>query len=114
MLGTALKGYGSRRYSHVGWLTHPEPQAAIPYHTHWLLSPAFGLSHITRSPFLLIDHECDSCQHARTHVQVLMGPVLMGPLDRLRLHTYIVLGLMLLTHIICYVVVERTILKEHE
>ncbi|PNW76743.1 hypothetical protein CHLRE_11g469500v5 [Chlamydomonas reinhardtii] len=46
--------------------------------------------------------------------KVLMGPVLMGPLDRLRLHTYIVLGLMLLTHIICYVVVERTILKEHD
>ncbi|KAG2432252.1 hypothetical protein HXX76_009170 [Chlamydomonas incerta] len=46
--------------------------------------------------------------------KVLMGPVLMVPLDRLRLHTYMVLGLMLLTHIVCYVVVERTILKEHD
>ncbi|KAG2446966.1 hypothetical protein HYH02_008120 [Chlamydomonas schloesseri] len=46
--------------------------------------------------------------------KVLMGPVLMGPLDKLRLHTYLVLGLMLLTHVVCYVVVERTILKEHD
>ncbi|GFR45040.1 hypothetical protein Agub_g6410 [Astrephomene gubernaculifera] len=45
--------------------------------------------------------------------KVLMGPLLMGPLERLRLHSYALLAVMLLTHIACYVVVTNIITNEH-
>ncbi len=38
--------------------------------------------------------------------KLLMGPVLMAPMERLRLHSYALLGLMLVLHIACYVVVK--------
>lgn len=38
--------------------------------------------------------------------KLLLGPVLMGPMERLRLHSYSLLALMLLLHIACYVVIK--------
>ncbi len=37
--------------------------------------------------------------------KLLMGPVLMAPMERLRLHSYALLGIMLVLHIACYVAV---------
>ncbi|EFJ46271.1 hypothetical protein VOLCADRAFT_93382 [Volvox carteri f. nagariensis] len=45
--------------------------------------------------------------------KLLMGPLLMAPLERLRLHSYCLLALMLATHIACYVVVTKVVSKEH-
>ncbi len=38
--------------------------------------------------------------------KLLMGPVLMGPMERLRLHSYALLAAMLVVHIVCYVAVR--------
>ncbi len=39
--------------------------------------------------------------------KLLLGPVLMGPMERLRLHSYSLLVLMLLLHVACYVVIKK-------
>ncbi|KAG2497902.1 hypothetical protein HYH03_004167 [Edaphochlamys debaryana] len=44
--------------------------------------------------------------------RVLMGPTLTEPLNRLRVHGYLILAVMLLTHIICYIVATQAIRKE--
>jgi hypothetical protein len=41
--------------------------------------------------------------------KLLCGPMLMEPLERLRLHTYGILLFMLVTHVICYVIVQNEI-----
>lgn len=45
--------------------------------------------------------------------QVLMGPQLMRPLDRLRLQSYLVLLVMLVAHTVCYAVIRTTVEQEH-
>ncbi|GLI70439.1 hypothetical protein VaNZ11_015349 [Volvox africanus] len=45
--------------------------------------------------------------------RVLMGPFLMTPWERMRLHSYFLLTFMLLTHIACYIVVTRVVSREH-
>ncbi|GIL74348.1 hypothetical protein Vretifemale_4277, partial [Volvox reticuliferus] len=45
--------------------------------------------------------------------RVLMGPLLMTPWERMRLHSYALLAFMLLTHIACYVVVTKVVSREH-
>ncbi len=39
--------------------------------------------------------------------KLLMGPVLLAPMQRLRLHSYTLLALMLATHIGCYVAITK-------
>jgi hypothetical protein len=41
-------------------------------------------------------------------------PACPQPLSRLRLHTYGLLGIMLLTHIVCYIIFRGLVGKEHE
>lgn len=39
--------------------------------------------------------------------KILLGPALTIPLDRMRIHSYMLIGVMLLTHVVAYVVVRR-------
>ncbi|KAG2443479.1 hypothetical protein HXX76_001832 [Chlamydomonas incerta] len=44
--------------------------------------------------------------------KLLCGPMLMEPLERLRLHSYGILALILITHVVAYVVITREIKAE--
>ncbi|KAG2443203.1 hypothetical protein HYH02_009280 [Chlamydomonas schloesseri] len=44
--------------------------------------------------------------------KLLCGPMLMEPLERLRLHSYCILALILITHLVAYVVITREIKSE--
>ncbi|KAG2443480.1 hypothetical protein HXX76_001833 [Chlamydomonas incerta] len=45
--------------------------------------------------------------------KLLCGPMLMEPLERLRLHSYAILALMLITHVVTYVVIINEMSMEH-
>ncbi|KXZ46877.1 hypothetical protein GPECTOR_40g611 [Gonium pectorale] len=49
----------------------------------------------------------------RSLQKLLCGPLLAAPLQRLRLHSYGLLALMLAAHVGCYVAITRAIDKEH-
>jgi hypothetical protein len=46
-------------------------------------------------------------------IKLLSGPFLLMPIDRMRLHTYFLLTIMLATHVACYVAFNQMVKKEH-
>ncbi|PNW74156.1 hypothetical protein CHLRE_13g587550v5 [Chlamydomonas reinhardtii] len=70
-----------------------------------------GITDATSVSELQIDSRRGRLLKALT--KLLCGPMLMEPLERLRLHSYLILAFMLVTHIICYVIVQREISMEH-
>ncbi|KAG2497227.1 hypothetical protein HYH03_004816 [Edaphochlamys debaryana] len=49
----------------------------------------------------------------RSLQKLMMGPMLMVPLERLRVHTYILILIMLVTHTVTYVVIKSEVKAEH-
>ena len=47
-------------------------------------------------------------------VGLLSGPFVATPLSRLTIHNYVLLGIMLLTHVICYVVLRQELRTEED
>ncbi|KAG2443454.1 hypothetical protein HXX76_001811 [Chlamydomonas incerta] len=70
-----------------------------------------GITDATSVSELQIDSRRGRLLKALT--KLLCGPMLMEPLERLRLHSYGIMAFMLITHVICYVIVQREIGLEH-
>ncbi|KAG2443224.1 hypothetical protein HYH02_009297 [Chlamydomonas schloesseri] len=70
-----------------------------------------GITDATSVSELQIDSRRGRLLKALT--KLLCGPMLMEPLERLRLHSYCIMLFMLVTHVICYVIVQREIGMEH-
>ncbi|KAG2497251.1 hypothetical protein HYH03_004835 [Edaphochlamys debaryana] len=49
----------------------------------------------------------------RSLQKLMMGPMLMVPLERLRVHTYILILIMLVTHVVTYVVIKSEVKAEY-
>nr|ACF39778.1 PAS domain sensory protein FXL1 [Chlamydomonas reinhardtii] len=45
--------------------------------------------------------------------KLLCGPMLMEPLERLRLHSYVIIAIMLVTHVVTYVIIINEMSTEH-
>ena len=46
--------------------------------------------------------------------KLLCGPMLMEPLERLRLHSYVIIAIMLVTHVVTYVIIINEMSTEHQ
>ena len=73
---------------------------------------ATGITDATSVSELQIDSRRGRLLKALT--KLLCGPMLMEPLERLRLHSYGILAMILLTHVVAYVVITREIKAEDQ